>query len=71
MFNIELTGYQSYLLYAYMISVICQIIVLYILSNYCDDRLVFITRYAIVYVIFSGLQFMCFLKLIEFVDHEN
>jgi len=68
MIDIELTRYQTYLLYAYMISVVCQIIVLYMLSTFYDEQLLFVTKYAIIYVIFSGLQFMCFLKLIDFTD---
>lgn len=60
----ELTVYQSYLLYAYLVGVVTQIVVLYCMSCYYND-LTFIMYYALIYIVLSGLQFLCFLKLIE------
>ena len=62
---LDLTTYQKYLIFAYIIGVIIQVIALYILSIIHHDKLSFGSKCAIFYVFFATLQFVLFLKVIE------
>lgn len=61
---IELTSYQSYLLVAYLIGILVQVLALFILSKVYCDELDFGVNFAILYVICATIQFLLFMKLI-------
>lgn len=60
-----LTDYQRYLFIAYLIGVLSQVLILYVLSVVYCDELIFGHGCAIFYVVFATLQFLLFMKLIE------
>jgi hypothetical protein len=64
MLSTILTIYQQNLLIAYLVGVCTQITTLFIISTYIRDDLKFSPKFAVVYVMFAFMQFMCFLKLI-------
>lgn len=66
----DLNSYQTYLLYAYMVGVITQIIVLYGFSCYFDN-LTFLMYFALVYIVLAGLHFVYFMKVIKEKKQEK
>ena len=62
---IQLTSYQKYLLIAYTVGIFVQILLLYIVANHVCNDLEFSATFAIIYIIFSFIQFVSFLKLIN------
>ena len=62
---INLTTYQHCLLIAYAVSVVIQVVSLYLISLYFKQEVEFIMIVAPIYILLSVLQFVCFLKLIN------
>lgn len=62
---IDLSVYQKYLLTAYFVGIIVQVLALYVLSQIYCDELSFAYSFALMYVIFAVLQFILFMKMID------